>query len=144
MTTPEVLTVYENNYIINQIWLFLCAAMIFQMQIGFALYESGSVRQKNSQATFMKNLIDTLIGLLAFWILGFALTYGTHEFYFFALDPKKCFLLELNELNALKFLVAFMFANTCSTIVSGCLVERCHVISYAIFTFLQTLLFYPL
>ncbi len=55
---------------IDMIWLILAAALVFFMQAGFAMVETGLTRAKNASNILMKNLMDFSVGALAFWALG--------------------------------------------------------------------------
>ena len=60
----------------NRCWIIVCSTMIFSMQIGYAFLEAGSVRRKNYGYVFYKILLHCLIGVLGFWLLGYAFAYG--------------------------------------------------------------------
>ncbi|CAG9811088.1 unnamed protein product [Chironomus riparius] len=120
--------------------------MIFQMQTGFALIESGIVRPKNSVNIMMKNIADVCIGGLAFYIFGFGLAFGRGPFTtpFFGSgdffpntkfgDPLTCQVFTL-------LLYQMSYATTSNTIVSGAVAERVHFSAYCILTFLITILY---
>ena len=57
-------------------WILNATIFVFFMQAGFALLESGSVREKNSRSILLKNLLDACIGGLAFYSFGYALAFG--------------------------------------------------------------------
>ena len=59
---------------INTIWIITGSANIIAMQLGFSFLEVGSINQKNKANILLKNLLDTFIGALAFYLIGFALT----------------------------------------------------------------------
>ena len=58
---------------IDHIWLIYATVMILTMKLGFALLEVGSVRAKNTSNIMLKNIIDTVIGALMYFLIGFAL-----------------------------------------------------------------------
>jgi Amt family ammonium transporter len=60
----------------NMSWILIAGVIIFLMQAGFALLESGSVRFKNYQNVLLKNCLDACIGGLIWWAIGFGLAYG--------------------------------------------------------------------
>ncbi|MDX9743312.1 MAG: ammonium transporter, partial [Arcobacteraceae bacterium] len=62
---------------INLLWVLLCGFLVFMMQFGFALIETGTVRSKNTINVAMKNLIDTVFSIIFFWLIGFGLMFGT-------------------------------------------------------------------
>ena len=61
---------------VNTIWVLLGAALVFFMQAGFAMVETGFTRAKNAGNIIMKNLMDFCLGTPIFWILGFGLMFG--------------------------------------------------------------------
>lgn len=60
----------------TNIWLMASTAMIFFMQSGFALLECGSIREKNAQGILLKNIFDSCVGCLGFWLIGYGIGYG--------------------------------------------------------------------
>jgi len=63
-------------YATNKMWVLTCAGMIFSMQIGFAFLEAGCIRKKNWGYVFWKLMLHSLIGVLAFWLFGYAFAFG--------------------------------------------------------------------
>ena len=61
---------------INTMWTLLAAVLVFWMQAGFAMVETGFTRAKNAGNIIMKNLMDFALGSIIFWILGFGLMFG--------------------------------------------------------------------
>lgn len=61
---------------LDTVWVLLCAALVFFMEAGFAFLEAGFVRAKNSINIVMKVFTDCTIGMLSYWVLGFAIMYG--------------------------------------------------------------------
>ncbi len=127
---------------IDLLWILLCAFLVFLMQFGFALIETGTVRSKNTINVAMKNLIDTIFGIIFFWIIGFGIMFGTDiggiiGFSEFAIDGK-----DLNQ-NGFFFFQA-MFAATAITIVSGAVAERIKFNSYIVIAIVVTSLIYPI
>ena len=66
----------------NTIWVLLGAALVFFMQAGFAMVETGFTRAKNAGNIIMKNLMDFCIGTPTFWIVGFGIMFGTGNGFF--------------------------------------------------------------
>ena len=62
---------------VNTIWVLVGAALVFFMQAGFAMVETGFTRAKNAGNIIMKNLMDFCIGTPVFWLVGFGLMFGT-------------------------------------------------------------------
>ncbi len=73
-SAEETLALYANAF--DMIWLILSAALVFFMQAGFAMVETGLTRAKNAGNILMKNLMDFSVGAIAFWALGWGLMYG--------------------------------------------------------------------
>jgi len=61
---------------LDTVWVLLCTALIFFMQAGFAMLETGFTRAKNAGNIIMKNLMDYCIGSVLFWVIGFSFLYG--------------------------------------------------------------------
>ena len=125
---------------INTIWIITGSANIIAMQLGFSFLEVGSINQKNKANILLKNLLDTFIGALAFYLIGFALTNQARGGLighggFFSQD------LDRNE--QLRWLFQFSFCTTSATIVSGSLAERTYIDTYIVFSFLMGAVIYP-
>ncbi|WP_024953608.1 ammonium transporter [Sulfurospirillum arcachonense] len=127
---------------IDFLWIIISAFLVFMMQFGFALIETGMVRVKNTINVAMKNLIDTIFGLIFFWLIGYGLMFG-NDFHnligidSFAIDGKN-----LTQ-NGLFFFQA-MFAATAATIISGAVAERIKFNAYIIVTIVVTAIIYPI
>jgi len=70
----------ENFKDLNLLWILVCAFLVFMMQLGFALIETGVVRSKNTINVAMKNLIDTVFSIIFFWLFGFGIMFGLDKF----------------------------------------------------------------
>ncbi|MEW6182225.1 MAG: ammonium transporter [Bacillota bacterium] len=133
---------------INTVWVLLCAALVFFMEAGFAFLEAGFIRAKNSLNIVMKVFTDSTVGILIFFICGFALMYGADRAgiigvtgFFLAGD--------LSHLNYGIPLYAFClfqaaFAAAAASIISGAVAERMKFMPYMLFTALVTGIFYPI
>ena len=123
-------------------WIVVTAFLVFMMQFGFSLIETGMVRVKNTINVAMKNLIDTMFGIIFFWLIGYGLMFG-YDFNgligtsAFALDGKDF------EENGFFFFQA-MFAATAATIISGSVAERMRFNAYIIVTIFVTAIIYPI
>ena len=71
---------------INTAWVLLGAALVFFMQAGFAMVETGFTRAKNAGNIIMKNLMDFAIGTPLFWFTGFGIMFGGSSLYFGGID----------------------------------------------------------
>ncbi len=121
----------------GMLWMLLSAILVFFMQAGFTLVESGMTRSKNAVNIAMKNLLDICVGSLTYWIIGYSLMYGkTSNGYFFWGG------LFLGE--GIDLLFQTMFAATAATIVSGAIAGRTKYSTYVIFSIIITAFIYPI
>jgi len=132
---------------IDTIWLFLGAFLVFFMQAGFAMVESGFSRAKNAANLMLKNVIDFSAGSLLYFAIGFGLMYGTSAGGFIGTD--NFFLRDIaistdNAYGWVDFLYQVMFAGAAATIVSGAVAERLKFNVYLIYTVVITALVYPI
>jgi Amt family ammonium transporter len=134
---------------VNTLWVLVGAALVFFMQAGFAMVETGFTRAKNAGNIIMKNLMDFCIGTPVFWIFGFGIMFGegngfigkiagiaTESAYGSSMLP--------DGVPFWAFLIfQTVFCATAATIVSGAMAERTKFISYCIYSFLISLIVYP-
>ena len=138
----DAATVQDN---LNYVWTLIAACLVFFMQAGFALVETGFTRAKNAINIIMKNVMDVSAGGLAFFLLGFGLMFGTSAGGWIGTDG---FLLgEIGDYSTewsyTFFFFQAVFAATAATIVSGAVAERTAFNSYLIFSVLITAFIYP-
>ncbi len=124
------------------IWLFTCILLVFLMQGGFLLLETGLVRSKNSINVATKNTVDFVIAMLIFWIVGYGLFVG-ESFYGFFGTSYFLFREVDNYKMVLHFIYQSTFCATAVTIVSGALAERIYSNAYIKIIFLLTIFAYP-
>ncbi len=111
------------------------------MQLGFAMVETGVVRAKNTINVAMKNLVDTVFGIIFFWLIGYGLMFGSGGNSFFGMAD---FMIDGKNLEqATLFFFQAMFAATAVTIVSGAVAERIKFNAYIIVSIVVTSLIYP-
>jgi Amt family ammonium transporter len=108
----------------DTMWTLLAAALVFFMQAGFAMVETGFTRAKNAGNIIMKNLMDFAIGSVVFWILGFGLMFGEGNGFIGTID-----LFIQGDYSSAIPTFAFVifqtvFCATAATIVSGAMAER--------------------
>lgn len=132
---------------IDTIWLLMAAFLVFFMQAGFAMVESGFSRSKNAANLLMKNLMDFAMGTLLFFAIGYGLMYGTSKFGLIGTD--NFFLSQLgygadSGYNWAGFLFQLVFAGTAATIVSGAVAERLKFNAYLIYSVVVVGLIYPI
>ena len=130
---------------INNIWILLAAFLVMFMQPGFAMVESGFTRKKNTANILMKNLMDFSIGALIYWLIGYSIMYGESMLGGFIGKPYLFF--NSNGIgdyaDKADILFQTVFAATAATIVSGAMAERTKFQAYLIFSFVITLVIYP-
>ena len=133
---------------VNTIWVLLGAALVFFMQAGFAMVETGFTRAKNAGNIIMKNLMDFAIGTPLFWLTGFGIMFGGAGAFFGGFDP-----LVRGDYSGIlpagvplpAFLIfQTVFCATAATIVSGAMAERTKFISYCIYSAVISAVVYPI
>lgn len=123
------------------VWFLMGAALVFFMQCGFAMVEAGFTRAKNAGNIIMKNLMDFCLGTVAFYLLGFNLLCGEgNAFLGWGLNPFSNFA----ETDWSGFVFNLVFCATAATIVSGAMAERTKFVTYCIYSFIISLLIYPI
>jgi len=126
----------------NTAWLVLASVLVFFMQAGFALLESGMSRAKNAVNVMMKNYMDACAGGIVFWLLGFGLMFGSNLTGWFGTSH---FALQEGEPWDFTFLLfQMMFAATAATIASGAMAERTRYTAYLLGAVVISGLIYPL
>ncbi|MGN0653302.1 MAG: ammonium transporter [Oscillospiraceae bacterium] len=129
------------------VWFLIGAALVFFMQAGFAMVETGFTRAKNAGNIIMKNLMDFCIGTVVFVLLGFSLMmaedYVMGIFGVPNLDILTDFGGFLAAGNAPSFVFNLVFCATAATIVSGAMAERTKFISYCVYSAVISLFVYP-
>ena len=138
------------KYMADTVWVLLAAFLVFFMQAGFAMVESGFTRAKNAVNILMKNLMDFSIGSVAFWAVGFAIMFGNGNSllglsgWFVPAESKAFASLEWSSVPTYAaWLFQLVFAATAATIVSGAMAERTRFKSYLIYTIFITGFIYP-
>ncbi len=137
----DTLTVAQLLEYQNIAWIIWGGVLVFFMQAGFALLESGSVRAKNAVNVMMKNYTDMCIGGLAFYLVGFGLMMGTNHSGFVGTDHFMP--VALSNMDWALMFFQMMFAATAVTIASGAMAERVSFIGYAVAACLICLFIYP-
>ncbi len=129
---------------VDTIWVLLAAALVFFMQAGFAMVETGFTRAKNAGNIIMKNLMDFALGSLVFWVLGFGLMFGADQAGLIGLPDLFVKGTYGSTIPTPVFLIfQTVFCATAATIVSGAMAERTKFISYVIYSMIISLVIYP-
>ena len=123
-------------------WTLVAAALVFFMQAGFAMVETGFTRAKNAGNIIMKNLMDFCLGTPIFWLVGFGIMFGTTSGFFGAFDFFADGVVgEGYDWTTLVFQT--MFCATAATIVSGAMAERTKFSAYCIYSIVISAVIYP-
>jgi Amt family ammonium transporter len=121
----------------GMLWMLLSGILVFFMQAGFTLVESGMTRSKNAVNIAMKNLLDIAVGSLTYWFVGYSLMYGdtTNGWFFWS---------GIMQGEGADLFFQTMFAATAATIVSGAIAGRTKYSTYVIFSIVMTAIIYPI
>lgn len=139
----------------NNVWMMLCAALVFFMHLGFSFLEIGLTRQKNTINILFKNFFIITMGIIVYCLIGFNLMYpgnfniignGILGFAGLGLDSIAAANLAYNEGYTYwtDFLFQAMFAATAGTIISGAVAERIKINSFMLIVFIYVGLVYPI
>ncbi len=125
------------------VWFLIGAALVFWMQAGFAMVETGFTRAKNAGNILMKNLMDFCIGTVVFILIGFSLLLGED---IVGIIGKPGFDIFSNyaEFDWSNFVFNLVFCATTATIVSGAMAERTKFLSYCIYSAVISAVIYPI
>ena len=123
----------------GMLWMLLAGILVFFMQAGFFLVESGMTDSKNAVNIAMKNFLDIAVGSLAFWFVGYSLMYGSDAFMGVFHWSGFTF-----SQGAADLFFQTVFAATAATIVSGAIAGRTKYTTYAIFSIVITAIIYPI
>ena len=134
-----------------EVWYLIGAALVFFMQAGFAMVETGFTRAKNAGNIIMKNLMDFCIGTVAFLLLGAGLLLGEDALGGFIGIPNFDWIGQFNVAAETgdysyvsQFVFNLVFCATTATIVSGAMAERTKFSSYCVYSFVMSLVVYPI
>lgn len=133
---------------VNTIWVLVGAALVFFMQAGFAMVETGFTRAKNAGNIIMKNLMDFSLGTPIFWLLGFGLMFGSGSFigsYNGIASPENYANIAPDGVPFWAFMIfQTVFCATAATIVSGSMAERTQFKSYIAYSAVISAIVYPI
>lgn len=125
------------------IWFLIGAGLVFFMQAGFAMVETGFTRAKNAGNIIMKNLMDFCIGTIMYIVLGFGLMMSEDYVMGVIGIPNLDIFTNYSNFNWSQFVFQLVFCATAATIVSGAMAERTKFITYCIYSFIISLVVYP-
>lgn len=124
------------------IWYLIGAAFVFFMQAGFAMVEAGFTRAKNAGNILMKNLMDFCLGTVAFLLIGYSFLCGQDMMGLIGFGEMP--LTDFVHTDWASFTFNLVFCATAATIVSGAMAERTKFLSYCIYSFVISLIVYPI
>ena len=126
------------------VWFLVGAVLVFFMQCGFAMVETGFTRAKNAGNIIMKNLMDFCIGTVVFTFLGYGIMNG--ENYFFGLIgmPEYQLFTDFYAFDWSNFFFQLVFCATAATIVSGAMAERTKFAAYCVYSGVISAIVYPI
>lgn len=139
--------------LMDTLWVFLAAILVFFMNLGFASVEAGFARSKNTVNILSKNFIVFAVSSLGFLLLGWGIMFGGDNPF---MGTEHLFILGSQDLSFYdetltssvpfwgKFFFQLVFCGTAATIVSGAVAERVKYVSFIIFSFVLTLVIYPI
>lgn len=143
--TEEILTAVTEaaSSEIFGIWFLIGAALVFFMQAGFAMVETGFTRAKNAGNIIMKNLMDFCIGTCMFIVLGFGILLGEDALGGFIGLPTLGIFTDYANFDWSNFVFNLVFCATAATIVSGAMAERTKFLSYCVYSAVISAVVYP-
>ena len=150
MMSQEITKIIEENVTaeVFGVWFLIGAALVFLMQAGFAMVETGFTRAKNAGNIIMKNLMDFCIGTVVFVLLGFGLMMSENYIMGFIGAPDLTIFTDFGAFleggKAPSFVFNLVFCATAATIVSGSMAERTKFLSYCIYSGVISLVVYPI
>ena len=141
MDTTNIMAILADHAsAIDTSWTLLGAALVFFMQAGFAMVETGFTRSKNAGNIIMKNLMDFSLGTPIYWLIGFGIMFGGTGALIGGLD----FMTNGGEGGFTTLIFQTVFCATAATIVSGAMAERTKFISYCIYSMVISAVIYPI
>lgn len=126
------------------VWFLIGAALVFFMQCGFAMVETGFTRAKNAGNIIMKNLMDFCIGTVVFILLGFGLLFGEDTLFGLVGIPNLNIITNWAEFDWSNFIFNLVFCATTATIVSGAVAERTKFSAYCVYSAIISAVIYPI
>lgn len=142
----------EMTMVIDTFWVLVAAVLVFFMNLGFASVEAGMARSKNTVNILSKNFIVFAVSSLGFMLLGWGLMFGGDNG---LIGTEHLFILGSSDVSFYndtltsnvpfwgKFFFQLVFCGTAATIVSGAVAERIKYVSFILFSFVLTLIIYP-
>ena len=141
MDTTNIMAILADHAsAIDTSWTLLGAALVFFMQAGFAMVETGFTRSKNAGNIIMKKLMDFSLGTPIYWLIGFGIMFGGTSALIGGFD----FMTNGGEGGFTTLIFQTVFCATAATIVSGAMAERTKFSSYCIYSMVISAVIYPI
>lgn len=132
------------NSTVYAVWYLIGAALVFFMQCGFAMVETGFTRAKNAGNIIMKNLMDFCIGTVVFILIGFALMMSENYLFGVIGKPNWQIFTDYGNFQWSSFVFNLVFCATAATIVSGAMAERTKFLAYCVYSGVISAVVYPI
>ena len=142
MDTGSIMSLIDEK--VFGVWFLIGAALVFWMQAGFAMVETGFARAKNAGNILMKNLMDFCIGTVTFILIGFGLFLGEDALAGFLGLPNFKIFTDYAHFDWSNFVFNLVFCATTATIVSGAMAERTRFLSYCVYSAIISAVIYPI
>ena len=126
------------------VWFLIGAILVWFMQAGFAMVETGFTRAKNAGNIIMKNLLDFCLGTIVFVLLGAGLLMGEDALFGLVGIPNMGVFTDFANYDWSNFFFNLVFCATTATIVSGAMAERTKFLSYCIYSLVISAVVYPI
>ena len=139
--SQEILSLVDEH--VFGVWFLIGAALVFWMQAGFAMVETGFTRAKNAGNILMKNLMDFCIGTVVFVLIGFSFLLGEDMLGLIG-KPGLDIFTSYQDFDWSNFVFNLVFCATTATIVSGAMAERTKFLSYCMYSAVISALIYPI
>ena len=139
--SQEILSLVDEH--VFGVWFLIGAALVFWMQAGFAMVETGFTRAKNAGNILMKNLMDFCIGTVVFILIGFSFLLGEDMLGLIG-KPGLDIFTSYQNFDWSNFVFNLVFCATTATIVSGAMAERTKFLSYCMYSAVISALIYPI
>ena len=143
-TSPMEVDELDGWYHDDALWMVTCSCIIFNMQTGFGMLESGCVSLKNEVNIMMKNMVDVVLGGMTYWAFGYGMSYGESSMTSWFMGFGDWFVdddgVRIGP-TFTGFIFQMSFATTATTIVSGAIAERFDFNAYCIFSLVNTIVY---
>ena len=139
-TSPIAVDELDGWYHDDALWMVTCSCIIFNMQTGFGMLESGCVSLKNEVNIMMKNMVDVVLGGVTYWAFGYGMSYGESTMSNWLIGFGDWFVNSEGVMigpTFTGFIFQMSFATTATTIVSGAIAERFDFNAYCIFSLVR-------